>query len=108
MCARSSGLTSHAQTPQAALAEQQALIQKELDKAFSRANTCRYLPSRARRLPLRAASYLSVWASAVFGFRKTVGNSRMAQREAYRRISDGGAVDFRLFAPDRWPALSRR
>ena len=71
---------AHAQTPKAALEEQQALVQKELDKAYAR-----------EKLPLfPMAGPVTVMALAAVGLlgwgiwrgRKTVGKSSMARREA--------------------------
>jgi multiple sugar transport system permease protein len=72
--------TSHAQTPEAALQEQQRLVQKQLDNAFSREK----LPLLPVAIPVGVISALTlgglVWA--VFAVRKAVGRSRMARTEA--------------------------
>lgn len=72
--------TSHALTPKAALEEQQRLVQKELDKAFSRDS----LPLLPVQIPVFIIVGLSVIGIviAVVRVRMLVGKSRMARSEA--------------------------
>lgn len=72
--------TQHAQTAEAALQEQQALVQKELDKAYAREN----LPLFPLGPPVAVISVLALGGliAAVLAGRKSLGKSRMARREA--------------------------
>lgn len=72
--------TSHAQTPQAALAEQQMLVQTALDKAFAREK----LPLFNTQAPLAVIGALALGglAFAFLRVRKIVGRSKMARGEA--------------------------
>lgn len=72
--------TQHAQTPQAAMQEQQNLVQRELDKAFAREK----LPLVALQKPLTVLGVLLVGGLAFCGWRvrKIVGKSRMARGDA--------------------------
>ena len=71
----------HAQTPNAALKEQQNLVQTELNKAFKRET----LPMFSFTWPLICLAALSVGGLAVGGVRmkKQLGTSRSAKREAW-------------------------
>ncbi|MDQ3815221.1 MAG: extracellular solute-binding protein, partial [Armatimonadota bacterium] len=71
---------AHDLTPQAALAEQDSLVQKELDKAFAR----EALPQFSFTTPVAVFSGLIVvgLALGLAHVRRTVGKSRMAKREA--------------------------
>jgi multiple sugar transport system permease protein len=72
---------AHAQTPEAALKEQQALVQKELDKAFARES----LPFLSMTGPIIAICVVALAGLAFAAYRvnKALGKSRMARREAY-------------------------
>ncbi len=72
--------TSHAQTPKAALLEQQALVQKELDKAYSRES----LPVFPLALPLTIIGGLVVVGMIFAWFRvaRLTSRSRIARRDA--------------------------
>jgi multiple sugar transport system permease protein len=71
---------THTQTPQAALSEQNALVQKELDKAYAREQ----LPLLPLGVPVAITVTLGVLglAFAFLRVRKAVGKSTMAKREA--------------------------
>jgi multiple sugar transport system permease protein len=71
---------AHAQTPHAALEEQQRLVQKELDKAYAREK----LPLFSFAGPMLIVALLALGGLG-YGFyriNKTVGKSRMARHEA--------------------------
>ncbi len=72
--------SAHAQTPQAALGEQRALVQKALDKAFAREE----LPffSFTGPVTLLGAALLLGLVFAPTCIRRQLGDSRMAKREA--------------------------
>lgn len=71
---------AHALTPEASLQEQEKLVQKELDKAFSREN----LPLFNMVGPMVAIGLVSLGglAFAVYRINQQVGKSRMLRREA--------------------------
>lgn len=71
---------AHALTPQAALTEQRGLVQKELDKAFSRSS----LPFFSFTKPIIVILLLSLCGLvvAVVQIRRHLGHSRMARHEA--------------------------
>lgn len=71
---------AHVQTPQAALTEQQGLVQKELDKAFAREK----LPLLPLATPLIIAAALALCGIgyAFWRVRRMVGKSPMARTEA--------------------------
>lgn len=69
-----------AQTPEQAMQEQQALVQKELDKAFAR-ESLPLFPWKAPVGVLAAAALVGLAVAAVRG-RAQVAHSRMARREA--------------------------
>ncbi len=73
--------TSHAQSPEAALAEQQALVQKMLDTAKVRAS----YPELPLGPPIAVASVvlLGGLGFGLWKIRKIVGTSRMARRDAW-------------------------
>jgi ABC-type sugar transport system permease subunit len=72
---------AHAQTPEVALKEQEALVQKELDKAFAREK----LPLLPLRTPLLIVGMVALGGLGFAAYRvnKALGKSRMARREAY-------------------------
>ncbi len=72
---------AHAQTPEAALQEQQTLVQKELDKAFAREK----LPLADFTIPYIALGILCAvgFAYTIWYIRRNVGKSPMAREEAF-------------------------
>ena len=72
--------TAHAQTPQAAMLEQQNLVQKELDKAFAR----EALPLLAWQIPVAIVAFVAVALAAFATWRvwSQVKHSQVARREA--------------------------